>query len=145
MPDYAKCVMYKICCRDREVKEIYVGSTCNIIRRRSEHKYNCNTETSKKYNVKVYQFIRECGGWNNWEMVPIEEYPCENKIQKEIRERYWIEFLKSELNGVVPNRNWKERRNNKEVREQIKKTARERYKNNIEKMREKCREKMKKW
>ena len=31
--------------------------------------------------MKVYQFIREEGGWKNWEMKPIEEYEWQNKTQ----------------------------------------------------------------
>jgi vacuolar-type H+-ATPase catalytic subunit A/Vma1 len=31
-------------------------------------------------------------------MTPLEEFPCENNIQKIIREQYWIDQLKPEMN-----------------------------------------------
>ena len=34
MPDYSKCFIYKLCCRDASIEEIYIGSTCNLTRRK---------------------------------------------------------------------------------------------------------------
>ena len=33
------------------------------------HKTYCNLETHKNYNVKLYQMIRDNGGWSNWSMI----------------------------------------------------------------------------
>jgi len=30
------------------------------------------------------------GGWNNWEMIPIEEYLCDTPLQARMREQFWI-------------------------------------------------------
>ena len=46
--------------------------------------------------------MRENGGWENWTMVPLEEYPCENSIQSRIRERYWEDTLKADMNMSRP-------------------------------------------
>jgi hypothetical protein len=100
--DYSQTVIYKICCKELTVKEVYVGSTTSIVKRRCGHKYNCNNEKDKKYNSYVYQFIREHGGFENWDVIVIEEYPCENNEQKRTRERYWYEELKAELNSNRP-------------------------------------------
>tara|TARA_R110000765_G_C18566440_1_gene564405 strand:- start:57 stop:551 length:495 start_codon:yes stop_codon:yes gene_type:complete len=108
MPDYSKTIIYKICCKNLDVKEIYVGSTCNFTKRKGEHKKDSIFENRKNHNSKVYKFIRENGGFDNWDMVMIEEYSCENKMQKTQRERYWCEELKSELNSNVPGRSKKE-------------------------------------
>jgi hypothetical protein len=96
MPNYNETIIYKICCRDTTIKDIYVGSTCNFTRRKARHKCNCNGQD----NSKVYKFIRENGGWDNWDMIMIEEYKCENKRQKDQRERYWIDELKPSLNCI---------------------------------------------
>jgi hypothetical protein len=96
--DYSKVVMYKIMCQDLTITFLYVGSTTNFIKRKALHKCCCDKETHKDYSKKIYQTIRENGGWNNWIMTPIEEFPCENHIQQQIREQYWIEKLKPELN-----------------------------------------------
>jgi hypothetical protein len=52
----------------------------------------------------VYQVIRECGGWFNWDVVVVEEYKAQNKNELHSRERYWIETLKPTLNKCVPTR-----------------------------------------
>jgi len=104
--DYSKGIIYKLCCKDPNVTEIYIGSTTNFIKRKHSHKCNCNnnSEKNKHYNSKVYKFIRDNGGWENWDMIQIIEYSCENKKQLESKERYYIELLKSSLNGQLPTR-----------------------------------------
>jgi CRISPR/Cas system-associated protein Cas7 (RAMP superfamily) len=53
---------------------------------------------SKNYNTYVYQFIREHGGWDHWDMVLVEKYNASDKLDARARERYWIEQLHAELN-----------------------------------------------
>ena len=45
--DYSNAVIYKICCKDLKVTDVYVGSTTNLAQRRSKHKYVCNNEKIK--------------------------------------------------------------------------------------------------
>ena len=104
MPDFNKGLIYKICCLDPEVKGVYVGSTTNLTERRRSHKKACISENDKSYNYPVYQHIREHGGWANWEVVPVEECPCETKHELGIRERHWLETLGATLNKAVPTR-----------------------------------------
>jgi len=109
MPKYENSIIYKLChCNDLENENIYIGSTTNFRIRKNRHKNSCNNEKDKKYNYPVYQFIRENGGWDEWQMIPIEVYPCNNINELEIRERYRIELLKSKLNKVIPTRTKKE-------------------------------------
>jgi hypothetical protein len=93
------------------IKDCYVGSTTNLIKRRCGHKGNCINENNRDYNIPVYQFIREYGGWDNWAVVVIENYPCANKQELETRERYWIEQLGATLNKLIPARSKTEWRN----------------------------------
>lgn len=102
MPDYNKAVIYKIMCKDTNILNIYVGSTTNFINRKKEHKYNCNHETSKKFNIYLYKFIRENGGWNNWEMLILEQYNCNSSLELREKERYYFELLKADLNNRYP-------------------------------------------
>jgi hypothetical protein len=104
MVNYNDTIIYKLCCKNPEIKDIYVGHTCNHLRRKHEHKKACNNSNRKDYNYHVYKFIRNNGGWNNWHIVMIEEYPCESKLQAEKRERHWIETLNSTLNRQIPTR-----------------------------------------
>ncbi len=100
--DYSKTVFYKIACKDVSVKDEYVGSTTDAVKRRANHKYNCNDKNCVKVNFALYVFIREHGGWDNWELVVIEEFPCKTSEQQRTRERYWLETLGATLNMVNP-------------------------------------------
>jgi hypothetical protein len=115
--DYSKTIIYKICCNDININECYVGHTTNFIKRKNYHKISCNNPNDKNhYNNKVYQFIRNSGGWDNWSIIPVEEFPCENVIQAIIRERYWYEKINATLNTDKPHRNSREYyEDNKEI------------------------------
>ena len=131
MPDYSKCVIYKIVCKNKNIKDCYIGSTCNYINRKSQHKNCCNNVKSKLYNIKVYKFIRDNEGWDNWDFVIIEKYPCNDKVEKLIRERYWVELMGT-LNNNIPNRAEKEYRdNNKEYHKEYHKEYRDNNKDKI--------------
>ena len=117
MPKYENSVIYKLKHNeDYDDTNIYVGSTTNFKNRKNQHKTNCINEKYKNYNCFVYQFIRDNGNWDNWVMIPIEEYPCNSKNELEIRERFHIDLLRPKLNKQIPTRNRKEwRDDNKEV------------------------------
>lgn len=104
MVNYNKSTIYKLCCKDTEITDEYVGSTTNFSRRKACHKSNCHSETGHSYNYRVYQFIREYGGWDNWDMVEIEKYCASDKNDLHKRERYWVETLKSNLNKQIPSK-----------------------------------------
>lgn len=97
--DYSKAVVYKIVCKNLDIKDCYVGSTTNIVKRRGQHKEACNNPNSKKHNRRVYTFIRENDGWNNWSVIEIEKYEAKDGEDLRKRERYWIERLKATLNS----------------------------------------------
>jgi hypothetical protein len=128
MVNYNNSIIYKLCCKDIDVKEIYVGSTTNFTRRRQQHKECCNNNNL----LPVYCFIRANGGWENWDMVEIEKYSCNDKRELHTRERYWIESLKSNLNCVIPTRTDKEY--TLSHKEEKKKYDSEYYKKNKEKI-----------
>lgn len=137
--DYSKCVIYKIVCNDLSVTDCYVGHTTNFTQRKKQHKCDCNVENNKHYNFKLYQTIRANGGWENWSMIEIEKYNCKDIYESIARERYWYEQLKANLNICVPNRSPKEwLKDNPASR---KKTCKEYYEKNKEKIKEKESEK----
>lgn len=106
--DYSNTIIYKIVCKDLEIKDVYVGHTTDFTNRKYQHKSACSCENDKHYNYKVYEFIRENGGWDNFEMIEIEKYNCKDANEARARERYWYEELNATLNSSVPNRNHKE-------------------------------------
>jgi group I intron endonuclease len=84
---------------DNNITYSYVGSTQNFSKRKSRHKQNCNDGSRKDHNIHLYKFIREYCGWDNFEMVPLEEYECDTILQSRIREQFWIDRIKSMLNS----------------------------------------------
>ena len=101
MVKYNQSFIYKLCCRDPTVTDIYVGSTTNMPRRKQQHKTTCCNKNSKDHNSYVYQFIRNNQGWTNWNMEIIEHYPCENSVEACKRDQYWINTEQATLNVVI--------------------------------------------
>lgn len=102
MVNYNNSIIYRLICENPLITDEYIGSTINKNRRKQEHKNVCNNEIHKTHNLKVYQFIRENGGFDNWNMIVLEEYSCENRVQLCQRERFWIEERKPTLNCNIP-------------------------------------------
>ena len=153
MPNYHNGLIYKLCSKDTDITDFYIGSTTSFRHRKYLHKSDCNNEKGRSYNYDVYQFIRKNGGWENWDMVLIEYYKCDTKLELEKREREVIENLKPSLNQVIPTRTNKEWRDDnkkhldekkKDYYENNKKTILEKRKqyrqDNIDKIKEKAKE-----
>mgnify|MGYP005995719457 CR=1 FL=1 len=79
---------------------LYVGSTKDLTRRKYDHKSDCNNPNSNRYNYKLYQYIRDYGGFNNWFMLTLEEFEYEDKKELREREQYWIKKLGADLNMI---------------------------------------------
>ena len=98
--DYSKAVVYRLTYNDITY---YVGSTTNMAQRKSGHKYCSTTESCSKYNMEIYKFIRENGGWGEWKMIQIESYPnCKTSDELRMYENTHYEFYKPELNSNKP-------------------------------------------
>ena len=102
--DYSKSLIYKIVCLDPEITDCYVGSSTNFKQRKAHHKNACINPKRKAYNCNVYNFIREHGGWENFQMLQIEEFPCNSSHELALQERFHLEQLKATLNKQVPGR-----------------------------------------
>jgi len=98
--DYTKTIIYKLVHKeDFDNANIYIGSTTNFRQRKGAHKNCCNNENDKKYNQKNYQSIRNNGGWNEWNMIEIEKYPCNDKREAETKEESWRIHFNAVLNS----------------------------------------------
>jgi hypothetical protein len=132
---YNNTVIYKIVCKNLNIKNVYVGHTTDLTKRKHAHKSTCNDANKKGHNFKVYKFIRENGGFNNWCIIEIEKFNCCDGHEARARERYWFEQLNADLNDEVPNQTVQEYRiANKEKLNKRDKIYRD---NNIDKMQEK--------
>ena len=121
-------IIYKICCLNPDVKECYVGSTINFYRRKNHHKQRCNNDKTNGHNAYVYRFIRDNGGFGNWDMVELEKCQFHDKRELYGRERFWFERLEAKLNQQVPSRTNKQRYEDK--REDILQKKKQYYKDN---------------
>ena len=97
-----KYTIYKIICKNSEIKHAYVGQTTCFKKRKYAHSYSCNNPESAKGCLQVYEIIRRNGGWSNWEIIPIEEYTCKTRENVRERELYWVNELKADMNSIIP-------------------------------------------
>jgi len=128
---------------------IYIGSTEDINDRMSKHKYSCNNIKYHKYNYKVYKYIRDNGGWNEWKYEIIDEVEVALREDAGIYEgEYIIKYNAiNKLNDVVSGRCLNKSKNqyHKEKyernKEKISQKGKERYERNKEDILQKCKEK----
>jgi len=64
------CIKHKL---DTEWENVYIGIATTLSLRIKNHKRYCYDETHKNYNSKLYKYIRDNGGFDNFEFVVIEE------------------------------------------------------------------------
>ena len=100
--NYANGIQYKIVCNDPAITDCYNGSCISFKDRKRNHKQSYYNPNSKEYNYKVYRFIRENGGWDNWTFIQLEESPCKSKQELVAREREIFDILKPTLNSNLP-------------------------------------------
>ena len=102
MSKYSEGLIYKLCCNDPNIHDIYVGSTTNFAMRFYSHKSMCHNQISNSFNHYKYKFIRDNGGFGEWTMQLIEKFPCKNVTELHTRERFWYDQLNCTLNKAVP-------------------------------------------
>jgi hypothetical protein len=97
--DYSNTIIYKIFCNDKTINDVYVGHTTNFTNRKHSHKRACCNLDNK---LKIYNTIRQNGGWDNWNMVEIAKYNCSDNTEARIKEQQHYEELNSNLNSCPP-------------------------------------------
>ena len=106
----------------------YIGSTTNLYDRKKKHKCDCN---KKDYNLKVYNFIRENGGWDKVKIMIIDKIICHRNDALDFETKY-MKMFNCELNSIYPKRSSKEYyENNKESIAEKCKKYREKNKESI--------------
>jgi hypothetical protein len=108
--DYSNTIIYKIVCNNFSITDCYVGHTTDFVRRKANHRGDCTNEKKSAYNSKVYKTMRENGGWDNYSMIEIEKYPCEDANKACAREREWFEKFHSNFKTFFPQRGREEYR-----------------------------------
>jgi hypothetical protein len=95
-------VIYRIYCNDENIKECYIGSTCNFKKRKTGHINKCNDVSNREYNKKIYQFIRENGGFKNFDFEILETLETNDKDILHQKEFQWINKYDCNLNEIKP-------------------------------------------
>lgn len=108
--DYSNTIIYKIYCKDENIKDVYVGHTINFAQRKYSHVKACNNINN---SVRIYKTIRANGGWKNWNMVEIATYCCKDLTEARMKENEHYNELQASLNSSQPYVN---RKVNKEVK-----------------------------
>jgi len=93
-----KYYIYKIFNKDKP-DIFYIGSTTRFSGRKSHHKKNVNNKVGKRYWTRLYVYIRENGGWDNFTIEIIESGDCETKQDIIIKEQEYIDNLEPDLNS----------------------------------------------
>ncbi len=102
MIDYSNTIFYKIRCKNPDVKDVYIGHTTNFVQRKCAHKRSCTHEKSVNYHCKVYNVIRQYGGWDNWKMEIIAFHDCEDNYAARKLEQKYFEEHNATLNSIEP-------------------------------------------
>lgn len=133
MSDYQQGKIY--CIRSHQTDDIYIGSTVqSLVKRRSSHKvaYKRYLEGKRKY-ITSFELCQH----DDIYIELIEEYPCDNRVQLEKREGYWMRKMEC-INKNIAGRSKNEwREDNKEI---ISKKKKEYYEENKEKFRDQYKE-----
>tara|TARA_R110000803_G_scaffold124302_2_gene192115 strand:+ start:6641 stop:7129 length:489 start_codon:yes stop_codon:yes gene_type:complete len=97
MAIYNNSCIYKITCNNSNVKDSYIGSTTNFESRMVYHKSRCSIHNNLALS-KLYLFIIENGGWENWTMEKIKE--CNFETKNELLEQEKL-LINAEENPVL--------------------------------------------
>ena len=128
MPNFKNGKIYGI--DDKDGNRIYVGSTCDPLpRRKSNHK-----SMSRTSKMPFYRYVAENGGWDNFKIVLIEDYPCDNRSELYRREGEHIKKINPVTNCNIPGRTPKELY--EATRDKILEQHRKYYEKNKERVRE---------
>ena len=131
MPDYKQGKIYKIVCN--VTGKVYIGSTIETLARRlTGHRATYKRfKGGKSHNCSSFQIIEQ----GNYDIVLIENCPCESKDELHKQERHFIESLEC-VNKAIPTRTNKEWRNDN--KETLKEKATQYRQDNIESIKEKA-------
>ena len=134
--DFTKSVIYHI--RHMESKEVvYVGSTTQFPQRKASHKYSYNKEEGKDFTYPIYCHIRDNGGFNCFEIIPIKSLKLENKTELLIAEQEEMDRHRTLVNGqkahtTIEDRKQYDKQYNEEHKEEHKQYNKQYYQENKE-------------
>ena len=100
--DWSNTVLYLLRSNNLLIEDEYVGKSGDFHQRKINHKSKCNNVNSEEYHFKVYKFIRENGGFDDWHFEILQTANLEDEKEAEALERIWIDKLEPTLNIQLP-------------------------------------------
>jgi hypothetical protein len=95
--DYSKTLIIKIESKDLKNKDFFLDYCQGLTNKLHLLKKQSNDEKHKKYNSIMNKYIRDNGGWDNFNVIILEEYTeCKNSNDAKIRLRYWYDKIEKE-------------------------------------------------
>ena len=91
---------YKIFCKNTDIQDSYIGKSCDIINRMNQHKWSCFNK--EKQNMKIYKFINDNGGWENFDYIILQEDYFEKVEDATIVENNLFNIFNPSLNTNRP-------------------------------------------
>mgnify|MGYP000099865419 FL=1 len=138
---------------------VYIGSTEDINDRMSKHKYSCNNIKNQSYNCKVYKYIRDNGGWDEWKYEIVDEvevalrndaaryegeyiikYDAINKLNDIVAGRTIKQYQKENYQQNIEHILQKHKQYREQNKEQNKQKDKETYERNKEHILQRCKE-----
>jgi len=86
-----KYTIYQI--KHKQLPHCYIGSTKNFYGRVAVHK----TYYKQGIERQLYNTMQQNGGWDSYDIIPLEEFECSNRTEAESRENHWIKRFEGEM------------------------------------------------
>jgi hypothetical protein len=87
---------------------LYIGSTTNFTRRQYTHRTSCisKAEKNKKYNLELYEYIRNNDGFGNFMFNVVLEFVCsslteQRQKEQEYIDKYGIDYLLNDRDAYI--------------------------------------------
>ena len=84
--------IYEIKSNDKSITGLYIGSTWDMAKRIIDHSSSCYNEKYHGYNLPVYKYIRENGGFHTFNMKVIDSGECQDLTELECGEQFYIDM-----------------------------------------------------
>ena len=112
-----KGFIYVLKCSNESILDSYIGSTKDLETRNKQHFYSCKHHS----NRKLYNFINNNGGFNNWNIEIIKTFENITRLNLKEEEKKIILKYKPTLNKNIPlqtNKEWRNKNKDKLRRNQ---------------------------
>ena len=90
-------VIYCWSCKDPNVKRYYIGKSKLFKQRKRQH--NLSSSSLKCPSQKLYAYVRDNGGKDNWEFSVL--HYCKDENEMNVLEHFYICLLKPSLNKSI--------------------------------------------